>query len=201
MIPAETLIEEIAGTDIYLLDQLLKGRISKELKILDAGCGTARNIKYLLNAGYDVSAIDQNPNHIASLKESSPSEQHEKFITCSIEEAAFAEESFDYIICNAVLHFAKNDEHFDSMLKSLVKMLKPGGTFFSRLASSIGIENRVEPLGRNVFRLPDSSTRYLVDEAKLLSLTEAFGANLLDPIKTTVVQGQRAMTTWVFKKA
>ena len=53
--------------------------------------------------------------------------------------------------------------------------------------------------GRRCF-LPDSSERYLVDEAMVLRLTEELGGQLLDPLKTTVVQDQRCMTTWVMRK-
>ena len=74
--------------------------------------------------------------------------------------------------------------------------------FFCRLASTIGVETDVRPLapGSRRHRLPDGTDRYLVDEALLMMLTARLGGRLLDPIKTTVVQGQRAMTTWVVRK-
>ncbi len=74
--------------------------------------------------------------------------------------------------------------------------------FFCRLASSIGLESRIVPLdaGGHRYRLPDGTTRYLVDESRLIDLTRQLGGQLLDPLKTTVVQDQRAMTTWVVRK-
>ena len=81
------------------------------------------------------------------------------------------------------------------------RILKPGGLFFCRLASSIGIEHLIERRAGRRFLLPDRSERYLVDEALLMHLTEQLGGELLDPIKTTVVQNQRSMTTWVLRKA
>jgi hypothetical protein len=39
-----------------------------------------------------------------------------------------------------------------------------------------------------------------VDEALLGSITARLGAEWADPLKTTVVQNQRAMTTWVLRK-
>jgi hypothetical protein len=42
--------------------------------------------------------------------------------------------------------------------------------------------------------------RYLVDEPYLREWSERLGGQLLDPLKTTVVQHQRAMTTWVLRK-
>jgi hypothetical protein len=39
-----------------------------------------------------------------------------------------------------------------------------------------------------------------VDEPLLLALTAELGGQLMDPLKTTVVQNQRCMTTWVVRK-
>jgi len=49
-------------------------------------------------------------------------------------------------------------------------------------------------------RLPDGSTRYVVDEKTIIALTGALGGRLIDPLKTTNVQNARAMTTWVMEK-
>jgi len=79
------------------------------------------------------------------------------------------------------------------------RVLARGGLFFARLASSIGIEPLLaDTSGR--LRLPDGTDRFVVDERLLLDVTYELGATLLDPIKTTNVQNQRAMTTWVLQK-
>jgi len=86
------------------------------------------------------------------------------------------------------------------MLRGTWRLLKPGGLFFCRLASSIGMETRFAPLGGRRFALPDGSERYLVDEPYLLAWTAELGGTLIDPLKTTVVQDQRCMTTWVVRR-
>ena len=87
------------------------------------------------------------------------------------------------------------------MLRQLWRVLKPGGLFFARLASTIGIADDVRALGDGRYRLPDGSDRYLVDAATIESWTARLGGRLIDPIKTTVVHGQRSMTTWVARKS
>jgi hypothetical protein len=99
-----------------------------------------------------------------------------------------------------VLHFARDDGHFEAMLRATWRVLKPGGLLFCRLASSIGMENQVRRVAGRRFRLPDGSERYLVDEAILLRFTAELGGQLADPLKTTVVQNQRCMTTWIVRK-
>jgi ubiquinone/menaquinone biosynthesis C-methylase UbiE len=117
-----------------------------------------------------------------------------------IERMSFEDASADVVLSSAVLHFARDDAHFEAMLAEMWRVLKPGGLFFCRLASTIGIESQVRLIEGRRHRLPDGSERYLVDETLLSSFAERFGGDLADPLKTTVVQNQRAMTTWVLRK-
>jgi tellurite methyltransferase len=105
------------------------------------------------------------------------------------------------VIASAVLHFARDDAHFEAMLRGLWRALKPGGLLFCRLGSMIGLpEGAAEPIAGRLFRMPNGMEWYLVDEAMLLHLTEELGGDLVDPLKTTVVQSFRSMTTWVVRK-
>ena len=195
-----TLQEQFGPIDIYLFDQLLRGRIAPGMRILDAGCGYGRNLVYFLREGYEVFGADADADAIAGVRELAATLPGDHFRTEPIESMTFGEAFADVVISSAVLHFAADDAHFLRMLEGSWKALKPGGIFFGRLASSIGIEQQIRPVGENRFLLPDGSERYLVDEAKLLRLTRQLGGELLDPIKTTVVQGMRSMTTWVVRK-
>jgi SAM-dependent methyltransferase len=124
----------------------------------------------------------------------------ERFSVELVERLPFADHAMDAVISNAVLHFARDDQHFEAMVRDMWRVLKPGGVFFCRLASSIGMADRMQPLGHNRFLMPDGSERYLVDEARLMSLTTRLNGRLLDPLKTTIVQDQRCMTTWVLSR-
>jgi tellurite methyltransferase len=200
-----TLQEQFGQIDIYLFDQLLKKRIRPGMTIIDAGCGPGRNIVYLLREGYNVFAADPNPKEVEGVRKLAeklaPSLPATNFRVEACENMSFAEASADVVICSAVLHFAKDDAQFGAMLDGLWRVLKPGGLFFSRLASKIGIEHQVEWIEGRRYRLQDGSERYLVDDAVLAEHTARLGAELADPIKTTIVQNQRAMTTWVMGKS
>jgi tellurite methyltransferase len=189
--------------DIYLFDQLLKGRYDNAKKVLDVGCGHGRNLFYFLRNGYEVFGVDPNSQVIETVKELStvlaPGNPLENFVVCPAENLPFSDATFDLVICSAVLHFAKDGQHFDAMLRAMFNVLKPGGYFFARLASDIGIENLVKPLGNNRYLLPDGSERFLVNEQTLLKYTGGFGI-LYEPIKTTNVQNLRCMTTWCVQK-
>jgi tellurite methyltransferase len=185
--------EQFGPIDIYLFDQLLRGRIAPGMRIFDAGCGPGRNLVYFLREGYEVFGADQDPRAIAALPAGN-------FRAEPIESHSFPHDFADVVLSSAVLHFARDDEQFRAMLAGSWRVLKSGGVFFCRLASTIGMEDRMQRIVGRRFLLPDGSQRYLVDEAMLMQLTEELGGELLDPLKTTVVQDQRCMTTWVLRK-
>jgi len=190
--------------DIYLFDQLLRGRIEPGARVLDAGCGAGRNLVYFLREGYEVFAADADPRAIDEVRRLAarlaPQLPAANFRVEPIEAMTFPEASADVVISSAVLHFARDDEHFDRMLEASWRPLARGGLLFCRLASSIGMADRMRPLGNGRFALPDGSERYLVDAARLTASASALGGTLVDPVKTTIVQNQRCMTTWVMRK-
>ena len=198
-----TLRETYGDIDIYLFDQLLKGRYDDLKKVLDVGCGSGRNLPYFLRNGYEVFAVDPSLQEVETVKQLStqlaPNNSLENFAVCNAENMPFEDASFDLIICSAVLHFAGDEKQFYNMLSSIFRVLKLGGYFFARLASDIGIEERVRPLGNRRYLLPDGSERFLVNEEILQKYTREFG-ELYEPIKTTNVQNMRCMTTWCVQK-
>ena len=195
-----TLQEQFGGIDIYLFDQILRGNISPGMKIFDAGCGSGRNIVYLLREGYEVFGADPDPKAIDAVRQLVPHIPADNFRVESMEANSFPDAFTDVVICNAVLHFARDDDHFRSMLRGAWRTLKPGGIFFSRLASTIGGEHLVKHLSGRWYLMADGTERYLADEALLMQWTADLGAHLVDPIKTTVVQNLRSMTTWILRK-
>ncbi len=204
-IPSPRELGELFGDiDIYLFDQIFKGRISESDTVLDAGCGGGRNLVYLLRIGCDVCAVDSSTQAIEDVRSMAanlaPGLPASNFRVETLDSLSFSDEQFDVIISNAVLHFAANESAFRAMLLELWRVLSPDGIFFSRLASTIGIEDRVTSLGGRRYRLPDGSERFLVDEGMLVRWTHELRGALLEPIKTVNVQNQRCMTTWCLRK-
>jgi tellurite methyltransferase len=195
---------EFGEIDIYLFDQLLRGRFDQRRRTLDAGCGTGRNLPFFLRRGFDVRAVDADPvaidsvrQLVAALNPALPPGQ----IRCgSLDSLPWEDGSTDAVICSAVLHFARDEREFTAMIQEMWRVLAPGGLFFARLATSIGLE-RYLPSTTGRMRLPDGSERFVVDERMLLNVTSTLGGRLADPLKTTNVQNTRCMTTWVVEKS
>jgi len=196
--------QELGRMDIYLIDQLMKGNINKEMKILDAGCGAGRNLEYFIRNNYKAWGVDANAEVIEALRENAKywNEAYDvnRFSVADLGDLSKKKAEFDLVICNAVLHFAKDKAHFETQLANLWRVLKPGGLLFSRLTSDIGVKDLVKPMGNGRYLLPDESERYLVSHHYLIEKTAALGGQLAEFIKTTNVHNLRAMTTWVVRK-
>jgi len=197
-----SLQEQFGQIDIYVFDQILRGNIAPDMRVLDAGCGYGRNLVYLLREGCDVFALDANAegvDHVRALAaELAPQLPSENFRVGAIEAMDFPDAFADAVICSSVLHFARDEQHFLAMVSELWRVLRPGGMLFCRLGSRIGME--FERVRNHIYRIGDGSEWFLVDEAVLLRMTEQMNGLLVDPLKTTIVQDYRCMTTWVVRK-
>ncbi len=201
--PSTELQAQFGEIDIYLFDQLLRGRFDGRRRVLDAGCGAGRNLPYFLARGFDIYAIDEDPAAVASARalavRLAPALPADRIRQGTLHALPWGDGGMDAVVCSAVLHFARDRDDFELMVGELWRVLTPGGLFFARLASSIGIESRLTAATGRV-RLPDGSDRFVVDEQLLLDTTRNLRGRLIDPIKTTNVQNARCMTTWVIQK-
>jgi tellurite methyltransferase len=196
--------QQFGTIDIYLFDQLLRGRITPGMRVLDAGCGNGRNLVYMLRHGYEVFGVDRDPKCVQEVRRIAatlaPTLPADNFRAEAVESMSFPTAFADLVISSAVLHFARDDDQFRAMLQGTWRVLKLRGLFFCRLASSIGLEHQIQQIAGRRFLLPDGSERYLVDEALLTQAANELGGRLVDPLKTTIVQNERCMTTWVMQK-
>ena len=189
----------LGNIDIYLLDQIVKSRYHINDKILDVGCGKGRNIHWFYHNNYNIYGIDKDKNVIESTKSLFPKiTSHLNY--SEVENLSFENESFDHIICNAVLHFAENTSHFLAMFSEMMRVLKEKGTLFIRMTSTFGIEDKIEYLSEGVYLLPDTTNRFLLTKPLLQDVMEEYSLTFLEPLKTVNVNDLRCMTTLVLQK-
>ncbi|MBC8756755.1 class I SAM-dependent methyltransferase [Kordia sp. YSTF-M3] len=193
------MIEILGNADIYLIDQILKGRYQANDLVLDAGCGSGRNLQYFHESGFQFYAIDTNSTHIENLKNRYP-ELEANFKVAPIEKIPFPENTFHHIICNAVLHFARSETHFKQLFAELVRVLKKEGSLFIRMTSDIGVEGKATHLQDGVYFLRDESERFLLTRSLLNELMETHQLSFLELVKSTNVNDLRSMSTLVLSK-
>ena len=186
----KALKESIEGVDIYIIDQILKDRYPIGSKILDAGCGSGRNLKWFYNSGFQTYGIDINLEDIQYCKELYKL-QNENFSVASVDQMSFESNTFNHVICNAVLHFAKDLSHFTQMLNELMRILKPQGSLFIRTASNFGIEDQVKVLENGIYKLPDGSTRFLLTTNILQDIINRECVLMIEDVKTTIVEKKK----------
>jgi ubiquinone/menaquinone biosynthesis C-methylase UbiE len=202
--------EELGGIDIYLLDLILKDTYTENSRILDAGSGRGRNSTWLINNGFDVYSMDRDAQRVNDLKNywtakgnsklhvQFPSSDH--FLVGELDALPFQDHYFDHIISSAVLHFARDHDHFDAMMAELIRVLKPGGTIFIRMTSDVGIESRINMTETGVVSIPDGSDRYLITRNSLSQLLQKYSLSLVGPFKNVNVEDIRVMSVIVLKK-
>jgi tellurite methyltransferase len=190
----------IGQMDIYLLDQVLKGKFTPGMRLLDAGCGEGRNLWYFLQQGFEAYGIDPQPMAITMVRMLAKGHDPEHFQVATVEKLPFKDAWFDAVICNAVLHFARDEGHFHEMMHGLVRVLKPGGLLFIRMAATTALEHRLVALGEGRYALPDGSERFLLPRDAVAQILQKYGLVPLEPIKYVVVEDARTMATLVVTK-
>lgn len=195
-------IQQLAGnTDIYLLDQIIKGRYNKNDRVLDAGCGDGRNLHWFLLNQIDCYGIDRDFLAIDQIKVRYPFLPENRWQTGVVEDLPFTDGYFNHVISSAVLHFAKSYQHFNAMFIEMARVLKPGGTLFIRMTSNIGIENLTESIADGVYVIPDGSTRFLLTKALLKNLLKDHPFTFIEPLRTVNVEDMRCMSTLLLQKS
>ena len=192
--------ELIGNTDIYLLDQIMKGRYGTGEKILDAGCGNGRNLIWFLKNDFEMYAVDKDTMSIYYLESAYPHFNKERWQVAEIDKLPFGNNFFDHMISSAVLHFAKSVSHFKNMLAEMVRVLKPDGSLFIRMTSDIGIEKKVKHIENGVYHIPDGSIRFLLTPALLKEAMHENNLSFIEPLKTVNVDNVRCMSTLVLRK-
>lgn len=175
--------------DIYLLDQILKGRFEGKIKLLDAGCGEGRNLNYFVENGFDAQGNDIEPLALKMAQMTYRKVPSKNFVHSAIEDLDYPKNTFDVIICGAVLHFAKDQSHFDRMLNVLSKILKKNGVLFIRMATDVGVDkDEASPF---TYHLPKD----LIEDS-----FSTRGLTFLESWKSVVVEGKRSMGTFILSK-
>jgi len=186
--------------DLFLMDLILRGWVPEKTRVLDAGCGSGRNLIYFLHRAYDLHAIDNNPVEVRTTNFIST--QLGKGSICrqvEVSDLPFEDQSFDFVICSRVLHFATDQRHFLKSLNELRRVLSPTGTLYLSMDSAIGLEPFIEPEADGRSRFPDGTVRFLLTKELLDTIDFEWNKRLSH--RTVLFDQKHGETTLVLQKA
>lgn len=180
----------VGNLDLYLLDQILKGRFERPGKLFDAGCGEGRNLHYFVSNGWDVFGMDQNPQALLMAMMTYKSVPKDNWTAGDLSKIPHVDRVFDVVICSAVLHFARDYSHFHAMMVEMVRVMAPNALIFIRCATSIGIGGESNNPGFS----------YLLESEQLYHFNQLYPLDFVELPKSVVVDGQRSMGVLVMQK-
>ncbi len=191
----------LGNTDMYLIDLLQKGYFDQPISILDVGCGTGRNLWMFSQLRHSCVGVDKDPKRIellnAEIRKSFDADVRVRVGELGV--LSKTEPTYDFVICNAVLHFAKSQPHFEAMFRDLIKLAKGGGKVFCRFVSSHTLNLKPNQKGKFI-RLPDGTHRFVVDYNWLIDdFLPQMEVDFLEVPKTVNINDIRSMTTLVLK--
>lgn len=112
------------------LNKLIKQRQKKQIKILDAGCGTGGNLKMLQKIGFKKTfGFDVSKKAISFCKK----RELKNIKLGSINKIPFEKNSFDIVICINVLE--SQEVNLKKAFKELIRVLKPKGSLLLVLSA------------------------------------------------------------------
>lgn len=142
-------------------DELTKND-NKDLKILDVGCGNGRNIIYLKDNGCtNVKGCDVTNEFVLICKEKNLDVQQENIINLS-----YPDNSFDVIICIAVIHHLSTEDRRIKAIEELVRIVKPGGKILIQVWAFKQVFSKVKYTEKDVM-IPWHMRRYKFESEQI----------------------------------
>ena len=198
----KNLNRELGNADLILIDQILKNRFDRQMRILDAGCGEGRNMVFFVKNQYQIYGIDKNEEAVKmarvlcrSLNKEYDTSNIQQF---PIENNPFPDGFFDAVICINVLHNVSDRAEFLSLFSDLIRLLDSGGILFLSMESRIGISGRyVEQ--ENASLVDPSGYFYFSEDLRREIFSQSIWTEI-EPVKTILIDDTKSCTYLLLKK-
>jgi ubiquinone/menaquinone biosynthesis C-methylase UbiE len=175
--------------------------VSKEMHILDIGCGYGRTLNELYRSGFkNLTGVDFSQGMIGRGLKMYP---HLKLLKNDNGTLPFGDNSFDTIILIAVLTCIAEDKEQCNLIAEILRVLKPGGILYINdfliNQDQRNIErynNYKEKYGTyGVFELSESSVVAIIrhhTKEHIFEITEGFQKIIFEPVVYTTMNGHKS---------
>ena len=194
----EDINNHFGDMDLFLMDLILKGKVPEDARVLDIGCGEGRNGIYFIRNGYVYHGWDNDPSRLKLLEYLAQTlESHRATFKETDLRTADTSQTFDFIICSRMLHFADSIEDFQLMWQKLNSILAPGGVVYISMDSAVD-NTLAKPLGEGKFEFPDTKIRFALTNTLYEEMKK--GLEEIEPLRTLVHHNERAQSFLVLRK-
>ena len=164
--------------------EMIAKLMTDDSTILDYGCGTGRNMTYLLEQGACSLCGTDIPEQLKA-QEAKHSELMEK--GCLImENIYFADSNFDLILCSHVLNVIEDDQIKIGVLTDIARMLKNGGKAVIEVRTAHDVESaKTKEAYKDGWLIKKGSAytyQEAISKAKMEMLCRAAGLKVVDHI-------------------
>ena len=150
-------------------------QLAPGLRGLDAGCGAgARDVFHAWSEGYDMTGIDAISENIQAARDWHPEIADRVFVANLELPLPFADGTFDFVACNAVIQHIASNLVRTVVLPELARVLRPGGILQLMFKNGAGIAT--------VYDRDYGAERsfQLYDERELLAILQKGGMELVE---------------------
>lgn len=167
---------------------------SKEIPIIDLGCGFGVISRYLINNGYKVIACDFSSEALMHLKKIIPEAVVSEFDM--LNGLPFEENSIKIVVADLSIHYFYWEDTI-KVVNNIAKVLEEGGYFIFRV-NSINDENYSQ--GKNAQKIEDGYFKFKDNAIRLFNeeqLKQLFkGWNIINIQENDIVRYRRTKTVW-----
>ena len=143
-------------------------------KGLDAGCGAgAVDVADLVNRGLDVIGIDSIRDNVEAALQLHPFLRERVRVGDLSRRIQFPTESFDFVMCNAVIQHLSEGHVYETTLPELSRIIKPGGVLQMVFKCGSGMVTIHDP------DYDEDRTFRLFDERRVVRVLRSQGMNLV----------------------
>ena len=141
-------------------------------KVLDMGCGQGRNALYLGLKGFDVTAVDNNPNAVQNVEELARIEELNVRAFEYDLNAANIQENFDYMVATVVFMFLM-PRYVPDVIANMKEHTNPGG--YNLIVSAMDTEDFPCPM-LFPFKFSEGELREYYKDWELVEYKEELGS-------------------------
>tara|TARA_B110000967_G_C18730484_1_gene482336 strand:- start:66 stop:782 length:717 start_codon:yes stop_codon:yes gene_type:complete len=177
-------------------------RNRKKIRILEVGCGSAGNLKLIVNEGFDSYGIDISKKSISLLKQNFKNNKKRPILkVADMKKIPFTDSYFDCII-DVFSSTHLNAEEGNIFIKEIQRCLKHDGLFYSYFPSKksdiFKLKKKIMLDKDTIFKLNEKQSAYRINKIPFRFLSSKQYSNILNKENIETIYKEEITKTYFF---